>query len=119
MAAGEPHGGLYHLRLRRATGYAEREVDLSDKNDVSIRVWVKTADFEEDETASILISQNGGDSWVTLRTWVDGEDDNEYDYYEFDVSAYVPSSEFLIAFDANMNWKYDYFYIDDLEVYGG
>ncbi|MFH1836424.1 MAG: hypothetical protein ABH851_09575, partial [Methanobacteriota archaeon] len=119
VAAGVSHGGLYHLRLRKANEYASRRVNLAGMSGASVRFWAKVDDFEVGETAELRISDDGGDSWVSMETWVDGDDDNVYRYYEYDVNAYMPSDEFVIAFDAEMSNTADYFYIDDLEVYGG
>lgn len=119
MAAGVPHGGLYHLRLRKANEYALRRVNLSGMSGASLRFWAKVDDFEVGDTAEFRISDNGGGAWVSMETWVDGDDDNVYRYYEYDISAYMPSDEFVIAFDAEMSGPDDYFYVDDLEVYAG
>jgi hypothetical protein len=53
-----------------------------------------------------------------VKTWVDGEDDNVYRFWDFDLSAYPLTSTFWIAFDANMSNTGDYFYVDYLWVVG-
>ena len=114
-----PHAGSYHARLRRDTGYISREVDLAGRANATVRFWAKADSFEPTETSSALISTNGGGDWVILETWEEGDDDDIYHYYEYEITHYGLTADVIIAFDAEMSWKEDYFYIDDLEVYGG
>lgn len=112
---GMPHGGSYHLRLRRASGYVDRAVNLAGQTNVRLQFWAKADSFEAGEYAECLVSPDDV-NWTTVKTWVDGEDDNIYHFYDIDLSGFTMSSEFWIAFDAEMSGKYDYLYIDDLEV---
>jgi hypothetical protein len=115
--AGTAYQGSYHLRLRRATGYARREVNLSGKTDVHLQFWAKANSFETGENAQLLVSSDGT-TWSTVKTWVDGEDDNVYHYWDFDLSAYPLTGTFWIAFEANMGQTSDYFYVDYIWVVG-
>lgn len=112
---GSPYGGSYDLRLRGGTGYVKRDVDLSNHPNANLQFWAKANSFEGDEEAQCLISANGSD-WTAVKTWVNGDDDNTYHYYDIDLSSYDLSSQFWIAFDANMGAANDQFYIDDLAV---
>jgi len=116
--AGTAYQGSYHLRLRRNTGYARREVDLSGKTDVRVQFWAKANSFEGAENAQLRVSSNGT-TWTTVKTWVNGEDDNVYRFWDFDLSAYPLTTTFWIAFDANMSADDDYFYVDDLSIVVG
>jgi hypothetical protein len=109
---GQPHGGSRHLRLRRANGYVDRAVDLTGQTDVRLQFWAKANSFEPGETASCSIYD--GSSWNTVQTWEDGDDDNTYHFYDIDLSGFAMSSEFYVAFDAEMSGNNDYPYIDDL-----
>ena len=111
---GSPHNGSFHLRLRSSDGRAERFLDISDVADPRIRFWAKAASFEPGEFASLEVSNNGID-WSTIKLWVDGDDDNDYRFYDIDVAGFSTSSTFYIAFDASMGDTSDRFFVDDVE----
>ncbi len=118
VTTGAPYEGSYHLRLRAADGYVDRAVDLSGFPNARLQFWAKANLFEAGETARCLISPNGTD-WTPVRTWVDVvDDDNIYYFNDIDLSPYTLSSEFWIAFEANMSGTGDYFYVDALQIRG-
>ncbi|MFT7640240.1 MAG: VCBS repeat-containing protein, partial [Pirellulaceae bacterium] len=53
-------------------------------------------------------------NWTTLRTFVDGEDDNQYHFYEFEIP--VTGDTLYVRFDAEMGDSKDYWYIDDVQL---
>lgn len=116
---GHPHGGDWHLKLEGGDsteqGYAKRALNLSSKSNVHLQFYAKAKLFESSDNAKCIISHNGTD-WDTVREWVDGDDDNNYHFYHIDLSSYSKSSEFWIAFDANMNLVSEHLYVDDLSV---
>ena len=114
---GSPQEGAEHLRLRRGTGYVDRSVDLSGRSNVTLQFWAKADSFEAGETALVLVSPDGVD-WTVLKTWSDGEDDNTYRFYQFDLSSFPMTSQFWVAFDAEMSAANDRFYVDDLTFTG-
>ena len=114
---GTPYEGGYHLRLRRANGYADRAVDLSGVASARLRFWAKANSFESGEEAYCLVSDDDS-NWHIVHTWVDGDDDDQYRFYDIDLSSYNLSSEFWIAFEANMSGGQDYLYVDKLEILG-
>ena len=79
-----PHEGKYHLRLRSATGYAKRDVDLFGKANLHLQFWAKADSFENGDEARCLVSSNGID-WSTVENWKDGDDDNTYRFYDIDL----------------------------------
>lgn len=81
----------------------------------SLRFWAKARSFEGGDEANLLVSSNGLD-WTVVKTWVNGDDDNIYYYYDIDLSAYLPSGEFWVAFQADMSGTGDQLYVDDLKV---
>lgn len=117
VTTGGMHSSPRHLRLRRNTGYAERAVDLTGYSNIKLEFWAKTNGFEAGEEAYALVSPDGL-TWFTLKTFVDGEDDNTYKLYEYDLDSFGLTNNFLIAFDAEMNATNDYFYIDDITITG-
>ncbi len=110
-----PYQGKYHVRLRNNTDYIERAVDLSSAVSAHLRFWAKANAFENGDEAYCQISSNGVD-WTTIKTWVDGDDTNEYVFYDRDLSSYDLTGQFWIAFKANMNQNADYLYVDNVEV---
>ncbi len=115
VTTGTPYQGNYHLRLRSSTGYVERAVDLSSAVSAHLRFWAKANSFESGEEAYCLISDNDVD-WTTVHTWVNGDDDNQYHFFDIDLSSYTLTSQFWIALRANMGQTSDYFYVDNLEI---
>jgi len=113
--AGTAYQGSYHLRLRTNDGYATREVTLSGKSNVRLQFWAKANSFESAENAQLLVSSNGS-TWTTVKTWVNGDDDNVYRFWDFDLSAYSLTGTFWIAFDANMGQTSDQLYVDDVNI---
>jgi len=110
----QPHEGSYHLMLR-STAYAKRDVDLLGKADVHLQFWAKADSFETGEQARCLVSSDGS-NWSTVKNWEDGDDDNLYRFYDIDLSPYTLSSQFWVAFEADMVEEDDYLFIDDLSV---
>ena len=110
-----PYQGKYHLRLQRNTGYVKRSFDPQGETNVYLTFRAKAQSFESGETADCLVSPDS-ENWTAVRTWVDGEDDNTYRYYQIDLSAYTATSRLWIAFDANMSGKGGKFYVDDISV---
>jgi hypothetical protein len=112
---GTPYQGSYHLRLRANTGYVNRAVDLSSAVSAHLRFWAKVNSFEGGENSQALISPNGT-NWTVVRTWTTADSDNTYHFYDIDLSLYTLTSQFWIAFRANMGQTTDYFYVDNLEI---
>ena len=117
VTSGTPYEGSYHLQLLSSTGYVERSVDLSAQSSVRLQFWAKATGWDAGEGAQLLISSDGTD-WTVAYTWVNGDDDNTYHFYDIDLSPYTLSSEFWIAFDSNASATNEYFWVDDLKIKG-
>jgi hypothetical protein len=113
--SGTPYEGSYHLLLTSSDGYVKRSVDLSNLSAASLQLQAKVSSFEGGNEALCLISENG-DDWIEVYTWGSKDDDNTYHFYDIDLSSYNLTSQFWIAFDAEMGWTDDYFYVDDLRI---
>jgi len=111
---GGPYEGKYHLRLRRDTGRVERGVDLLGESNVYLIFHARAKSFKADDTAECLVSSDS-ENWTTVRTWVDGEDDDTYHYYQLNLSAYTSGGQLWIAFASHMQKKAE-FYLDDLRI---
>ena len=115
ISQGSPHQGSFHLRLRRGTGVATREVDLSGKSGVQAQFWAKADSFETGETATFEISTDDS-SYTVLHTWVEGDDDNVYHFHDIAIPNPFISSTTFIRYQANMTQAGDRFYIDDITI---
>jgi hypothetical protein len=113
--SGTPYEGSYHLLLTSSDGYVKRSVDLSALSAASLQLQAKVSSFEGGNKALCLISENG-DNWIEVYTWDSKDDDDTYHFYDIDLSSYNLTSQFWIAFDAEMGWTDDYFYVDDLRI---
>jgi len=113
---GGAYNGSYHLRLRANNGWAERPVNnLNDVVNPILFMWVKTYSFEANEYAYAYFWDG---SWHLLRRWVDGEDDNVYKIYSFNLSGYSLGNN-IIAFESDMSGLGDFFYVDDIKIQAG
>ncbi|MFC1917969.1 hypothetical protein ACFLXH_04875 [Chloroflexota bacterium] len=115
VTSDSPYEGSYHLQLLSSDGYANRSVDLSAESSARLQFWAKARGWDNGEGAQCLVSENGTD-WTAAYTWVNGDDDNNYHYYDIDLSSYTLTSEFWIAFDSNASATNEYFWIDDLQI---
>ncbi len=119
----DSYSGSYAVRLRSNDGYIDRGIDFSDQNssyDVIISFWAKARSFENNEYAYFMFeNSSGSNDYTVLETWENGDDDNVWRYYEYNLSDYpniTLGSDNEIAFQADMSGSGDYFYMDDLKI---
>jgi len=112
-----PYEGTHHLRLRGASAYIERSVDLTGKSDVHLQFFAKADSFEAGDTITCLVSPDYID-WTEVETWDSSDSDNIYHPVDIDLSTFEMSSEFWIVFNSGMDKNNDYFYVDDLSISG-
>ena len=112
-----PHSGRGHVRMRRGTGYMERQVDLSGATSVRLNFWAKVNVFESNDTAVVWVSPDGV-NWTDVMLFTSAQSDNVYYPYSIDLSGFQMTPNFRIAFDANMNQSGDHFFVDDIEIIG-
>ncbi|MEE8372675.1 MAG: hypothetical protein V3R87_02940 [Dehalococcoidia bacterium] len=110
-----PYEGSYHLQLTGSTGNATRSADLSGQSGMRLQFWAKADSFENTEAAYCQVSSNGTD-WTTVQTWARADADGIYRFYDIDLSPYTMTSQFWIAFDADMGKAQDQFYVDYLQI---
>lgn len=113
--SGAPYQGTYHLLLQSSDGNVRRPLDLSEQGVVHLQLWAKVNSFEGSENARARISSNGVD-WTTVYTWDNDDDDNQYHFYEIDLTPYTLTDRFWIRFVANMSQTTDYFYVDNIAI---
>ncbi len=117
ISTASPHGGSEHLRLRSSDGYAARPINLQGFSNVHLHFWAKVDSFEGTDSANILVSSNGV-SWTVVKTFTAADSDNAYHSYDIDLSGFTTSSQFWIAFDAEMSASGDLLYLDDIQIAG-
>lgn len=110
-----PHGGTYHLRMRKANSYLERDTDFAGQSGLHLQLWAKVDSLEDADFVEALVSPDHT-SWNVVKTWTAADSDNTYHFVDIDLSPFTMSSQFWIAFNSGMNSPNDHFYIDDLLV---
>ena len=115
---GTPYNGTYHLRLRSYTGYVDRRVDLTNADTVTLSFWAKANSFETGEEAYAYIeSSSGTSSMINIETWANGDDDNIWRHYTYDLETEGVTFDgtIYLAFESAMSGTGDYFYVDDID----
>ena len=115
VSNGSPYEGTNHLRLRTSPDRADRSLDLSGRANVRIQFQAKADAFNPGETVLLQVSDDFGGTFNTVRTWVDGEDDDVYRPEDINLSSFTMTNEFFIAFVSNISGG-GTFYVDDLKV---
>lgn len=110
-----PHGGIYHLRMRKANSYLERDADFAGQSGLHLQLWAKVDSLEDADFVEALVSPDHT-SWNVVKTWTSADSDNTYHFVDIDLSPFTMSNQFWIAFNSGMNSPNDNFYIDDLLV---
>jgi hypothetical protein len=99
------------------TGRIERSVDLSGLSTPHLKFVSQLVSVSGAEAARVLISVNGGATWVTLQTFTAAQSGAGAVSYDLDLSAYA-GKQVRIAFAANFSYWGASFYIDNVEVTG-
>ena len=110
-----PYGGFEHLRLRRGTGWASRDVNLSGRTGVHLQFWAKVSGFSSGDTAVVQVSLDGGD-YTTVKTWTVSDSDGVYRFYDIDLSGFTMTSQFHVAFASNISGIKPALFVDDIEI---
>jgi len=95
----------------------ERIVYTTGASDVSLVFWARLESFESSDRAEVWVSPDGL-NYTRVRNFVNGEDDGIYREHVIDLSGFPTSSNFRIAFDADMSSRGDRWYVDDIEIRG-
>ncbi|NOG53262.1 MAG: S8 family serine peptidase [Planctomycetes bacterium] len=112
-----PHTGDGHVRMRGNSGYMERVVDLAGATDARLTFWAKVRSWESSDRAYVWVSEDGV-NYSLVYTFTNSVSDNQYHYYDLDLSGYNMTSDFSVVFEAGMNSKKDYWYLDDIDIIG-
>lgn len=112
-----PHTGSGHVRFRRNSGYMERQANLAGAGSVHLTFWAKVSSFEGNDTAIVWFSPDGV-NYSQVYTLTAAVSDNQYHYYDIDLSGLAMTSNARVAFDSQMNSTSDYLWVDDIDVVG-
>ena len=97
------NSGDYHLSFAAADGFAERETDLLGvTEEPRLQFYARAGAFTVGDSAKLLVSTDGL-VWDTVLTWSDGNDTDTYELIDVDLSSYGNSTEFWVAFDADLS----------------
>ena len=108
--------GTFYMRLQRNSARAERSLDLTGQTNVRIQFQAKAVSFDPAETVLLEVSDDLGNNFTTVRTWVDGEDDDIFRSEDIDISLFTMTDEFFIAFETTITNPQGEFFVDDLKV---
>ena len=106
--------GAFHEQLVQ-TGTVTRSVDLTGITNPRLKFWAKARLFDATDVARVRVSTDGT-NWTDLDTWIDGEDTNTYQAFDFDLSAYAGATNLRVQFKAEFDSTGDYLFIDDVNV---
>lgn len=115
VSSGKPRSGSYHMRLRSADAWTDRPLNLSGYDNARLGVYVKVKSFEDADFAELMIKSDDNE-WEILRRFTPSDSDNQYHYYEFDLTPYGLTTNVWIGFEAEMNEMRDNLYVDDIRI---
>ena len=113
-----PIQGGQHVRIRK-DGTITRTVDLTGESQVFLSFWLKAKGFDDDTSASVIITPDGGPP-VTLETWTeDDDDDNTYRQYTYDLDAagVTPTTLLTVQFVMNGEKNGEKIHVDDIQIF--
>jgi len=110
----DPYEGSYSLRLGRKNGYVDRVTGLSQYNDAKLTFYAKVQGYSGSVFSDLLYSSDGL-NWVVLKKFTAFDSDNQYHYYEFDLTQYGLEENVWIAVDSEGS-RSDYLYIDNINI---
>jgi hypothetical protein len=115
----DEYKGIYSLELRGdnddspGKGYAQRHNDASANSQITLGYRAKLDGWEGGDELYVKVSTDGI-FWDTIKTFVNGEDDDTYRYYEHFLFVHGSPATFYVAFESNMNNSNDSFWVDEL-----
>ncbi len=109
-----PESGVYHAQLRRRDSIT-RVANTSGLQTVNLSFGVKASSWESGDGAQIQVSTDG-QTWSTLLSMGNGDDDNQYHDYSFDVSGYAAGGALWMRFVSTSSATSDYLYVDNVRI---
>ena len=113
---GSPPEGSLNALLKKSTGSAAREVDLTGRSGVHLTYWAKIDGFSGADTATVEVSTDGGGSFSTIKTFSLADSDGVYRSYDIDLSGFAMTSNFQIRFQTHASANQSKLYVDDVKL---
>lgn len=114
--------GTYHTRLRNANAYMDRYFNMSadeynNYDDVKLEFSVKTRGWENSDYGDVNVYDAYGD-YHTIREWWNGEDDNIYRTYSFNLKEAQYTNVTGCGFFMDGNADNDRMFVDEVRLVG-
>ena len=115
------HQGFYSVNLEGGTStslVSTKDLEISYYDDVIVEFWYKAVSMEPDEDFWLQISTDGGNNYVTVKTWVVGVDFENDTFYSDSVTitGYTLTNHTRIRFRLDASDDDDDIYIDEIRV---
>jgi len=115
------HQGIAAIEIQDNTSssvMSTSDLDLSSYSQVLVEFWYHPRDLDGVEDFWLQISTNGGDSYSTVQTWVNGTDFTNGSFYEESVTitGYTLTDETRIRFRVDASGNDDNIYFDEVRV---
>jgi hypothetical protein len=127
VAANGANGSTHRAEVSNTGGDSELRADFSTAGykNIELTYYLKTNDFEAEDTIKIQYSIDGGNSWTTQKTLTDGVLDNRTTWTPHTLGLSALSggnvddqSGFQLRYLANLDSGNDTFKIDDVKITG-
>ncbi|APZ96606.1 tandem-95 repeat protein [Fuerstiella marisgermanici] len=114
-SSSSPNDGNLHAIVQRR-GVLTRQLDTTGVSNLNLSFASKLRSFENSDNAYVRVSSDGS-NWTTLKSFGNGEDDNNYRDYSYDIP--FEADTLWIKFEGDMSSsRWDYWYIDTVSVTG-
>ena len=80
-----------------------------------LQFWAKVSGFGSGHTAAVQVSPDE-ENYITVKIFTVNDSDGVYRFYDVDLSAFTMTSQFHVAFVANMSGNSAALFVDDVEV---
>lgn len=116
----DEYSGVYSLLLEKSNNTVDRSVNLSMSSHPFVEFYAMASGLESDDHAYFRVSNNDS-TWYVLKNWTDGDDDDTWRRYRYDVKDYYfNSSSFWIQFRTpDFENGNDEFRVDQILVFDG
>ncbi len=116
----DEYTGVYSLILDASNNTVDRPVNLSMTSHPFIEFYAKATGLESDDHAYFRVSNNDS-TWYVLQNWTDGDDDDTWRRYRYDLrNYYFNSSQFWVQFRTpDFENGNDEFRVDQILIYDG
>lgn len=112
IQSSESYAGAYSLECEE-NAYATRSFDFSDGINMTVSFYAKFYSIDTNEYAYFTI--NDGTERI-IDTWENGDDDDTWRYYQYNITGINPSKNTQIVFRTDFNSALDQAYFDEIYI---